>query len=243
MQYPLAYFIRKTSKGDYEFKRFAYPEEGDALFNVKISKLLRNAFSFIPGKIMRFEIEGDAKEDKKIVEWNVYTNSLGHTYLYCNDSNSVAYFHNDGTVHYFTSFSGDRTSLLYYFYLGAYKVMLGFYKKVKIQDVIPLQMVDSGAGMYLQDFLAPFKVYRKIDYNLEYISVDNSMRPAKMKLQARVDKNVFGNVAESFVFDIVVGVNNIDRFIVQFRGKKLIARQLDEYVSEDAEVFQNELTE
>jgi urea transporter/murein DD-endopeptidase MepM/ murein hydrolase activator NlpD len=239
MKYPLAYYMKKMEDGSFNFNMYAYPEEGDTIFNVKTTKLLKEAFYFIPGKVLRFEVADPSKGKKEIVEWNVYTNSLGQTYLYCEKSKSIAYFVNDGTVHYFTSFEGDRTSLLYYFYLAAYRVLLGFYKNVKINDVVPLQIVDRGIGMYVQDFLAPFKVYRKVGYQLNYISIDSTMRPSMMRLNAIVEKKVFGKIAEQFDFSLVIGVRKIEQFNIQFRGKKIIARQLDEYANEVEAVESN----
>lgn len=236
MKYPLAYYMKKMEDGSFDFNMFAYPEEGETVFNVKTSKLLKDTFYFIPGKVLRFEVETAGK--KEIVAWSVYTNAVGQTYLYCQKTKSIAYFVNDGTVHYFTSFEGDRSSLLYYFYLGAYRVLLGFYKQVKIDDVVPLQMVDRGLGLWLQDFLAPFKIYRNAAYQLQYKRVDNTMRPSEMELMATVRKNVFGKTTESFQFELVVGVRKIKSFNIEFRNKRIVARQLEEYSTDEVEALE-----
>lgn len=241
MQYPLAYYMKHAEDGTFQFKMFDYPKEGETVFNVKTNKLLKGAFYFIPGKTIRFEVEDSATKKKHLESWTVYTDALGKTYFYCHETKSTAYFVNDGTVHYFTSFDGDRKSLLYYFYLGTYRVLLGFYKNVTINDVLPLQMVDVGLGKYIQDFVAPFMIYRKANYQLDYVYIDSSMRPLQIDLKATVQKTVLGTSSEAFSFEISVAPQCIASFKVEHKGKVITARQLEEYIVEDVPALEKEL--
>ena len=73
------------------------------------------------------------------------------------DTQSAAYFINDGTMFYFTSFYGDHKSLLYYFYLTAYKVLLGYYPNIEIDDLFPLHIIRKNRmSLWIHDFIAPF---------------------------------------------------------------------------------------
>ena len=103
-------------------------------------------------------------EDLENSEWEVFTDAYNQTYIYCTQSKAIAYFTNDGTVLYFTSFSGDKNSLLYYFYLSAFKVFLGDFKSVTVQDSYPIHMVFEGTRRFLQDFIAPYYQYCKANY-------------------------------------------------------------------------------
>lgn len=226
MMYPLAYYMKKNENGGFDFNMFGYPKEGETVFNTKTTPLLKDAFHFIPGKSLHFEIENSNTGKKELITWEIYTNSLGQPYLYCAQTQSSAYFVNDGTMHYFTSFQGDRNSMLYYFYLGTYRVLLGFYKDLKINDIVPLHEVDRGLGLFVQDFLAPFITYRKVDYELHYLKVDNAISPNEMNLQSQLHKKVFGRKTEAFSFDIAIKDEKIESFQVKFRGKYLIARQV-----------------
>ncbi|MCP4438702.1 MAG: peptidoglycan DD-metalloendopeptidase family protein [Aureispira sp.] len=224
MKYPLAYYMLKDDKGGYEFKTFEYPKEGETIFGIKTTGLMREAFKFIPGQSLTFEVEEDGQ--RELVEWEVHTNGLNQPYLYCRKTGSYAYYVNDGTLHYFTTFEGDRNSLLYYFYLATYKVLLGYYKQIDIQDKVPLQLADSGIGRYLQDFIAPFMIYRELAYQLNYKHIDNSMRPKEIILETHLDKKSFGRLQDRLTFDLELRENQIDVFRIKLKNKTIVARQL-----------------
>ncbi len=225
LKYPLAYYMKKLETGSFEFNMYNYPEEGDTIFNVKTTALLKDSFAFIPGKSLQFEIIEENKKPQ-IEEWKIWTNASGLTYFYCEKTKSTAYFVNDGTVHYFTSFEGDKSSLLYYFYLGCYRVLLGYYNNVQIKDIIPLHNVDRGIGKFVQDIIAPFKVYRKVVYQLDYSQIDNSMRPNKIELKSKVQQQNWSKVKESFDFDITIENKIIAEFSISWKGRKITAKQL-----------------
>jgi len=237
LEYPIAYYMKKEENDRFAFKMYEYPQEGDTVFNVKTTNLLKETFSFIPGKTLTFEVQEEGQQPR-IVEWNIWTNAQGQTYLYCSETKAIAYFVNDGTVHYFTSFEGNKQSLLYYFYLGCYRVLLAYYDNVEIADVIPLHLVDRGLGKYIQDVFSPFWVYRDVSYLLNYQTIDNVLRPNKIQLQSTVQKNVLGRQSEAFDFDITVSENRIEQLHIRFRGRNIVATQLDEYITEEEQVLE-----
>jgi len=257
LKYPLAYYMLKKKKL-FEFNYFDYPKEGQLVFNIKTTALLEKAFDFKPGKVLGFEVAFDSPpppppdplkgeispankaarradspsgvggEGTQKVKWEVFTNALNQTYIYCHSSKSYAYFVKDDSLFYFTSFEGDRKSLLYYFYIGAYKVLLGFYKNMKIEDVIPLHLIKKAAGRWLQDVLAPFKIYHSIRYNLEYVDLDDAMRPKEIKLHARVQEKRFQKIRKQIDFTISLKNNQLHQFEVVGEGVRMIAKQVSE---------------
>jgi len=120
LKYPISYYIIRNYK-TYEFHSFDYPLEQSAIMGVSTTPLIVNAFKFIPGEIFSFEFTRTKGSISKtlIEKWEVFTDAWNNSYLYCAATNSSAYFVNNGTLHYFTDFFGDKESLLYYFYLAA----------------------------------------------------------------------------------------------------------------------------
>ena len=82
---------------------------------------LKKAFSFVVGNRLHFETQ-----DGKRHEWEVKRDYSLNKYLECQRTGSKAYFKLDEAMLHFTHFEGDRKSLLYAFYLSAFKVSFGF---------------------------------------------------------------------------------------------------------------------
>ncbi|MEZ5083639.1 MAG: hypothetical protein R2750_09335 [Bacteroidales bacterium] len=59
--------------------------------------------------------------EKKVIEWMVQSDMYNNAWLFCTKSKSRAWFKNDGNLHYFSHFEGNRKSLLFYFILGLTK--------------------------------------------------------------------------------------------------------------------------
>ncbi|MBY0426115.1 MAG: urea transporter, partial [Cytophagales bacterium] len=170
LYYPLSYFI-SNQNGKYQFHAFDIPTQGQIISNVVTNGLMNQAFGFIPGQIMEFEVT-----EKNIVthiKWEVMTNSLNQTYIYCHNTKSIAYLVNNYTLFYFTEFQGDKKSLLYHFYLGAQKLVLGFYQDLEISDRLPVSVFYPEIVQFFHDFTAPFFHYISTEYKVNYSSVDD----------------------------------------------------------------------
>ena len=139
LAYPMAYFQEKNHSKSI-FKSYNTPQEGTLVSNLETNSLLKKAFLFQPGFIGKYK-SGNVTET-----WEVFTDAYNLTYIWCRQTNSVAYFINNGTVFYFTNFSGDKKSLLYLFYLSAYKVVLGFIDDNEIEDTFPLSLRGQPTG-------------------------------------------------------------------------------------------------
>ena len=218
LYYPISQYMLKTKEG-YTLKSYEIPQEDDTIEMIKPTSLLQKAYSFIPGKKLKFEIK--EKNVTRIANWEVFTNSLNQTYIYCWTTKSYAYFVNTKELFYFTSFEGDRKSLLYYFYLGSYKVLLGFYKNLTIKDQLPLHQFSSGIKMYWQDFIAPFFILVRHQYQIKYDFIDDVVLTRQIKLHTSIKKHRLGLKRQLFDFSIECTNNQIDNFTIQ-KGKQII---------------------
>ena len=85
---------------------------------------MKQSLSFVPGQ--RLEISGNINGVEKEEIWEINTTPDNQTYIHCSSRESYAYYVNDGNLLYFTHFEGSKNSILYYFYLGFYKIISFF---------------------------------------------------------------------------------------------------------------------
>ncbi len=228
LSYPISYFVEKTEKGR-KFHSFEIPKQGATISGVQTTPLLKNAFLLVPGMQLKFEVKGLTKrpEEKQITNWEVFTDAYNGTYLYCHTTGSTAYFVNNGTLHYFTEFTGDKKSLLYYFYLGARKILLGYYDNLEVTDILPMSGFYSGLSSFIQDFAAPFKIYLKGSYVSKFKSVDDSNYPKEITIAAAAEIKAAGRTLKQMSFEITAAKNKIAKFTVLDGTKKIVAECID----------------
>ncbi len=165
MKYPLSHFIvDNNGKKDYHF--FGYPEEGDNIKNIDIGHGLYWAFHLLPGQILKFEVDENGKSHEEA--WEVKADYYNYTYIEDTATGSKAYFVNDGKLFYFTQYKGSREILLYKFFLGSFKVLLGVEKDLEIKDRIPLHLYSKSLIRYLHDFIAPIQPLMFAEFRLFY---------------------------------------------------------------------------
>ena len=209
LEYPLSYYITHKDGQD-EFLAFKYPKEEERISDIKINKTINKAFKLIPGMI--FKVSSNTNNFKES-EWEVHTDAYNLTYITCSDTDSYAYFVNDGTVLYFTTFEGDKNSLLYYFYLSAFKIFLGDYKSLKIEDSLPIHAVFNGSIKYIQDFIAPYYQFCNANYKSELVEMnkeDNSFI-----IHSTIDKKITGKSKEKIDFQIFGDETSINQISVK----------------------------
>jgi len=170
ISYPISYYLTK-SNNEYQFHSFEIPKVNEVISNVQTTKLLTDAFNFVPGKTLSFNFNNEK------ITWEIYSNALNQTYIYCEKTKSTAYFVNNGTVFYFTDFFGKKGSLLHHFYLGAQKVLLGYYKNIELEDQLMIDGFFNKLITGLHDFTAPFFHYCKVKYSFSFASCDDEHNP------------------------------------------------------------------
>ena len=171
--------------------------------------LLKQAFHFIPGMEMRFSVTG--LDGVKEEHWAVETNATNYSYLVCKRTGAKAYFTNNGTLFYFNSFTGDKQTLLYRFYLGAHKVLLSYFPGVTIPDSLSREEIPAGFYKIAQDFLAPFVLFREPSYKATFSSADNHQVPSFIRLSSETQHVGRGGKCS---FEIDITENTIKKITV-----------------------------
>ena len=218
LDYPISHYIRHK-EGIFELKSYSVPENNVIVSNVSKNSSLEKAFHLIPGQKFILEVT-PAGEKPYPLTWEVQLDALNSTCLYCEKSSSRAWFRNDGDIHYFTHFEGDRSSLLFRFYLGAYKVMTGYYKNLNVNDLFPVNTFNNRFLSLIQDFFAPFVLFTRSEYNLRYLAMDDDLMQTSIKLQSTVKAKAGPRILKSMETDFSIGQNGID--MITFREKERI---------------------
>ena len=214
LEYPISYFIERNGI-EKKLKISEVPTEGSFISNVQVNELLTSSFSFLPGQKMSFQKENT----QTVIQWEVFTDSYNKTYIYCKESNSYAYFINDGVMLYFIDFEGDHKSLLFNFYLAAYRQLLGYYENVKIKDNVPLFHFNSKWIQFFQDFIAPFYLFTKANYTSTFTYVDNIYAPQKLITKTSIENKLINYTFKKIDFELELKDNKIYRFTLHNKNK------------------------
>jgi urea transporter len=212
LPYPIAYYLKKERK-NYSLQQFNTPKEGDKIKNLTPTTLLVKAFNFIPGQTISWESENEH-------QWDVLTNALNQSYLYCKKTKSAAYFSNNGNVFYFTDFIGDKSSSLFYFHLGLQKVLLSYYKNIVLNDNIHLKYLAHPIVKAIHDIIAPFTHIIKCKFESNYSNPNDEISPTKITLKSEGKIHYLGKEKIVFEFNCLIDTDKITNFNISINGEK-----------------------
>ncbi len=220
--YPIAYYHQKEKTGQ-ELNQFLVPAEGSLVSGVNVNALLKEAFDIMPDMSLTYRYKND--EGLEITEkWDAYTDPYNNKYLHCKATESSAYYVNDGSMFYFTAFYGNKKSLLYYFYLSAYKVFLTNPGSVVVKDAMPLNTVrNKKTRIWLHDFVAPFYTYIRAGYSVKVASNDNPFNTERITLNSATEVTIWGKIHIQSNSVITVHNNCIEEFSFESAKTKIKA--------------------
>lgn len=161
IKYPLFVYLEDGK----ELRTFSYPENGHKVKPIEENNLLKKAFNLMPGTKMNWRIKSSKSTDE--VSWEVFTNSYNKSYIFCHKTKATAWFQYDGVNFCFTHFDGDRRSLLYTFYLAAFRLPMAYIKGYVSTDSLPVNRVFNGWRLFMHDFTASFFIYLKVNFDVE----------------------------------------------------------------------------
>lgn len=221
IEYPLSTYLVKDND-TLKFNFFDYPKEGAIIKSVETQKLMTSAFHFVPGRTLTFEVKDGSV--CKNVSWKVKNDMYNNRYLYCPETNSKAFFVNDDTLHYFTLFEGKRDSLLYFFFIGVYKVLLSYYDNLSVKEQYPLHLLAPSGLRYLHDFTAPFFQYMSAKYSLKYVAIDDDLSPNKIELHSSATLKLMNKTTKQIDFKLIVKDSRFAAFEITTENKIIIAK-------------------
>ncbi len=149
-RFPFSYYLA-NKENQLELKSFDFPEKDDLVLNIDTHKTLKSAFDFQIGYDYKLNAE---LNDKKFKEtWKVNADINNNVYLESSLDAKVFLFPKEKVL-YLTDFVGNKKSALYYFYLLASKVPLGYNQDLKWTDTFPIfNTVNNGVRYFSELFL------------------------------------------------------------------------------------------
>jgi hypothetical protein len=224
LDYPISHYI-KTNGNQFSLMAFERPGKDELISNIELNDLLYNAFHFIPGKKLSFQVVDNGNSE--MVEWEVQTDSFNNTFIRCMSTKSTAWFTNDDNLIYFTHYEGDKKSLLYYFFLAAFKMQQGYYQDMVLKDRFPLNLLYKAPLLTLQDLFAPFWKFLSSGFELKYVSIDNEISPTEITLESSASNVLMGTELKRLDFIISINEKGIKQLDVNGSKFNLVARNTE----------------
>ncbi len=201
LYYPISAF-----EADALLYQFEIPTEGMTIAQPSIDYAVKRAFDFKPGFVATVKSE-TTKETFEVI-----SDSLNNCYFFSKSTNSVAYFVQNDHSFYFTNFYGDKGSLLYLFYLAAYRINFTNYE---VSDEYPISLGNWLFLSPIQDFVAPFISFIKLAYHSKLTMVDG-----KLMLNINGSSAVFGAKKTFLAGDISINENRIAALSAVYQNQK-----------------------
>lgn len=215
--YPIAYFAEKINSS-HQLKSYAVPQEGSFVSNIIPDTRMQQAFNFQPGFCLTITAPGYAEET-----WECMTSYANETYLYCHEQDAYAYFLNDGTLFRFTNYFGPKTGLLYQFYLAAYSILLSTERSLELTDQFPVNQLPNTAMRWIQDILAPFVLFLKMDYSSSVSGGTALLGSGSIQCQSKISQPRFMRGNKQQVFGILIEQAAIHSFTFSSNDQTITA--------------------
>ncbi len=217
LDYPINHYILHKA-GIFELKSYISPENNALVSNISKNSSLEKAFHFIPGQKFKLNVTQPGEKDYQ-VDWEVQIDAVNNMFIFCEKSKSRAYFRNDDDIHYFTNFEGNKSSLLFKFFLGAYKIMLGYYNNLLVKDQFPVNMFNNWIVNLGQDFIAPFWIFSHSEYSLKYLGMDDALMQTKFRLRSMVCAKVGNREIKKMECELFIGPHGLELFVINENEK------------------------
>lgn len=217
IDYPISYYQNIKSK---KIEQFAKPLEKEIVSNLSQNVFLFNSFNVLPDTTLKFSYVDESGKEK-IEHWDAYTDAYNYKYLYSRETEAVAYYSCDNMMFYFTAFYGNRKSLLYAYFLTAYKVLLTD-SKMPITDKIPIHLLSTNKILSsLNDFTAPFYNFVAAEYNQKIKQIHHDIDGSHIELSTEILFSAFGRKTQEASCKIHINNQGIQSF-QYISGKRFI---------------------
>jgi hypothetical protein len=184
---------------------------------------MQEAFNFQPGYCVSVKADGYESE-----EWETVTSFYNEPYLYCKKHNAYAYFLNNGTVFYFTNYFGPKNTLLYQFYLCAYKVLLSSDKPILVKDNYPIDVFGVNPVKWIQDLLSPFYIFIKMKFEGHVQVSKDMLGSGSIHYSSKQVQQLFGWPKEKRNFEMEINNGQLQSFTSTFKSKKILVTCVSE---------------
>lgn len=219
IEYPISHFCCKLN-GIFNSKNFEIPCKDEVISNIQVNPLLQKAFELTAGQVLKITIRSASI---KHAYWEVGINSYNQTFLWEKETNSIAYFVNDGALFRFTHFEGSKKSSLYLGYLTFYEVLMTNYIGVKVESTFPATQIFNPVSILGHDFIAPFISLINAKFLLQYEHDETAVfNPSCIIFKSSVTTYVFRNKKVKYNFETLITEKGIEEIKVITFGYKTV---------------------
>lgn len=222
IDYPFGHYLLKGKQ--YTFETFSVPRKGQIVANPVKNEVLAKALHFIPGQQISGEIQvetASGETKKSTFNWKVNTDVFNTTYIENKEDQTVAYLYNNGSLHYFTNYIGQKGTPLYWFFMALFKVPLGFLPNSTISDQVPVNLLFKGLLKFIQDFIAPVYLFLKVYYQLEIEEAGDILSSGQVKMGSAITKKIAGNETGKYEFNTTVKENGSVEIAIRHKDVKI----------------------
>jgi len=152
-KFPISLFLEKQYGDKFELKTYDYPAENSMVKNLESHKLLKDAFNFDLGRKLKFNCKINNEQFSE--SWEVKVDIFNNPYIQ-SDNKAKAYFYLQDKLFWMTDFQGNQKSALYFFYLLAVKIPLGYSTELEWRDKLPVSKTMKGFLRYFSEFFLLF---------------------------------------------------------------------------------------
>lgn len=217
LDYPLYNYIIKN-KSKVALINFGKPNKNDCIAPAGQDEILKNVLNFIPGKILKV-LEKDNGDKTEI--WEIKKDAYNQTFIVDKESDSYIFFYTTEAGLFFTNFKGDENSNLFVLFKSLYNVNKSFYKDIKLKNNIRPDLFFSKSMMWLQDIIAPFYIFLKVEFSLNYIEKDDEFMPSAINIKTENRKFLSKRLIDKENFDITIFKEGIIDIQSQKTTKKI----------------------
>ena len=217
LRYAFTSYLSKN--GVLSFHSLAQPIQDEFVSNNQINETLDKALHFIPGQELLFEMNENGKVSK--LSWLSETDIYNFTYFVCQETGAKAYFTRTADSFYFTQYEGDKSSILYDFYLSAYQIIIGVHPGLVVTDHFPLSLFPNPVMKILQDFVAPFYRFLQATYRIEYKKTKNSIEAEIVQVQSEVRFTIFGKLQSRRSYELEFKNSQFQRMTMIVNEQKI----------------------
>ncbi len=218
IDYPFAYFYQMVDT-QANLLQYQKPLKGQTVSPIAADSFVQKAFNLLPDNVMTMTYNMNNSAEKNEI-WETYTDAYNQKYIHCAQSNATAYYVNDGTMFYFTAFYGNKNSLLYYYYLSAYKIFLGD-TSTPVEDFMALNVLKFPLLLkWMQDFVAPFFHFIRIKFQSKIQYANNALNAGHVVFSTQVESQLFGR--KNPISNSTITINNKGLSEFQYKSKQVI---------------------
>ena len=121
---------------------------------------------------------------------------------------------------YCYDFEGDKTSLLFDFYLATYRLLLAPYREIVVKDTYPLIHFNHPIWLTIQDFVAPFVLFTEASFEAIVTQCDHFFSPKQITLATKATSKIFHKKLDHKQFELVFSTKGLSQFVVQKHDNK-----------------------